>query len=177
MADLKGMQGQRFTLRRTDDWLDNAPAEAQALHGGVSAFQKVTGLRAAVITELNQKRIDRYGRIHEGAVQGVTELTDWGGEALREIETACTRMRQTGDPAEVIQIAIRRLNMLPRVVAAVEELVKDEEAANALVDMDVRDFQEQEIERFPALAQTLPLVSDEWLRNEPGAPNPRGGAS
>lgn len=177
MPDLKGSRGRRFTLREMDDWDANASVEAQARHGGVSAVQKMAGLRAAEETRLNQQRITRYKRLHEGAVQGLSELSDWCDAALREVESACVRMRQTGDPSEVLQTTIRRLNMAPRVVAAVEELAKDAAAADGIVDMDVADFQDAEVERFPGLANALPFVTDEWLANDPKAPAPFGGAS
>ncbi len=164
------------------DWLENytsnPPPEAQQRVNGDTPLGRVERLRERWERQERAKQIERYNALHE-RTEAEVEDADETLDLIPEKVASWVAAMEAGtlDPEQVM----RNIAELAPVITAIQETYanaqRDAEEATAMIDTDPATDAKQRAERFPSLRRSGPYVTEAWLRGDPNAPDPLGGAS
>ncbi len=165
--------GQPFSLHAIEGYCESPPAPAQFKVNGSTAAERMARLGKRARSAMRAKQMDRYSALLDAAGE-VTDDADEALDLLSERVTAWTRDMRSGqlDPDEVLQNIAECPAVLAWVTKSYASVAGDADAAMAMINMDPADYQTSLLERFPALEQSLPVVTEAWLRGDPGAQDP-----
>lgn len=168
----------RMTLAQMRAYLDNPPREAEQTSNGMKPVRRVKNLADHRETALRQTMLDRYTGLHARAVARVEDADETLELVEERIESWTKQMKAGRLSPEDVQ---KNIAQLPEVLKAINEeydaAAGDAQSAHEFIDTEPADFERAELDRFPRLADSLPVVSESWLRGEPGAPDPLGDES
>lgn len=168
-----GSHGRRMSLAECERYRRNPPAEANQRANGSTPIQRMDGLTDA-IRQLYRGRMEaNTQRLADRAferVEGADDLLDLIEERLDEWDSGLDSGRLTdGD----IFDNLRGLHEpLAAARSEYDAAAADAEAGRAFLGQTEEEFEKQQIDRFPRLADSLPLVTEAWLRGEPDARDP-----
>lgn len=169
-------------LARVGQSMPKTLAESRLLlestHWSMTAKQKA--VLEAFVAQYEQaersKQIEQYQAAHDHAGRTVVAIETQIESAFREVaelESAADHGRVGSDEAKQQLASVFRFINQQR--ALLESLAQSQERATAMVDTDPAHVQEKNLERFPSLASTLPLLTVAYLNGD--EPSPFGGAS
>lgn len=165
--------GTPMTLRAMRASVDNPSPEAERTVNGTRPRTRLKALSERREQALEAERVRRCNRLAERATAGVEdadETLDLTTERIAGWVKAMSAGRL--DPETVID----NIRQCPEVLTAITEVydsaAKDAAAAAEFMEQDLADFEQDQLDRFSALADSLPRVTEAWLRGEDGAPDP-----
>lgn len=166
--------GEPYTLRRFAAYRENPPEGAERRINGRTPLQRIEAVddrRRQGIREHQRAGYDRLRERAVGEVQG-------DEEELREVLKALQGMRadlvagRVGDIDKFMTDIADSFQVVRTVVAELDGIDTDAEAAAEHIDMDPADYEESLLKRFPAYADSLPVLTEAYLLGEEGALDP-----
>lgn len=159
----------RATIHNLREWVQNPDPGANEIINGRTPHD-----RAKHALSQAEKRIrDKQVGLRETNRQGDETFVKVSCEVLDELDEAVTAMRKglkrgTADPQDVMRKIAESMRQLRDFAVEAEAIDANAEAADAMVDKDPADFEQEQIDRFPSVPG--PVLTPAYLRGE--APSP-----
>lgn len=173
MSGVVGVLGEQLTLGAMSAYDESPPAAAQVKVNGRTPAQRMASLRQRRRAAIRRQQLDRREAVRNGAIERIEDADDTLDVLEERIDAWLTDMRSGAlDPSDMLN----RIGGCAPVVSAVRDSYKsvgrDRDAADAMIDTDPAEYEAELLQRFPLLQQSLPVVTEAWLRGEPGAADP-----
>ena len=173
MSGIVGVQGKRFPLSAMSAYDESPPPAAQVKVNGRTPAERMASLRQQHRDAVRRKQLDRHGAVLSGSIERIKDADDTLDVLDERLDEWLTDMRSGAlDPAAMLRNIGECAPVINAVRDAYDSVGRDREAADAMVDTDPVDYEAELLGRFPLLQQSLPVVTEAWLRGEPGAADP-----
>lgn len=157
-------------LRYTESLIENPSPELMLRYNGATGLSRLENFHKRYRQKVRDQQVQRYGTVHESAGQRATDTARAVEQITKDLQAQLRAMKGgTLSPDEVMRFIAQAIRTVKAVEQTCDGIERDSEAATAMIDTDPSEWQQAEEERFPLLANSLPVLTEGYLTGETDA--------